>query len=579
MEETASQFLWKIGAPAGLGVMTTGLLMSKLMVRSGLHVYDTSEYPSLIKGGHNTAESLCSREPLATTKRVVDCLVCFNAETATLHAERLTQDSLILFDPSQFTPSITGVPVALPMQDLLNELQAEKVMINMVALGASCALVGGSFELLSELISEQFVHKKGTDIAEKNIACANAGFTYIQTHFASLCRPVLSSGVAQEERVLLAGNEAFSLGAVAADCKFYAAYPMSPSSSVLTTLAAWQEQTGMVVRHAEDEIGVVNETLGASFMGVRAATGTSGGGFALMTESISYAGVAELPIVVFIAQRPGPATGMPTWTEQGDLYCACFAGHGEFPKIVIAPGDPLEMVALTQEAFNLADSYQLPVIVLSDKNLSEAHESISASQLAEVLKKPIDRGKLLTTAPDGYKRYALSEDGISPRLNPGTPGTYFQANSYEHLEDSHTTEDAAIRVQQAQKRQQKINTYLSKDYPLPEVAGELASAQVILVSWGGTKGVVRTAWQRLTKKGQSVAHLHFTHVHPLSPELITPLLKHEATYIMIENNMTAQFAGLLRMATGFVPKHTVTRFDGRPIEAETLETNILELMK
>lgn len=579
MDQNNIHFLWKIGAPAGLGVMTTGLAMSKLTLRSGMYVYDYAEYPSLIKGGHNTYECLISSRPVTVTKKTIDCLVCFNAETATIHADRLTEQSLIIFDPAQFTPTTVGQHIPVPMQELLNEQEADKVMINMVALGASCALLGGSLELLSTLIAEQFSTKKGAEVAEKNISCAKAGFAYIHKEFSGYIVPVLSTAVTQEDRIALAGNEAFALGAVGAECKLYAAYPMSPSSSVLTTLAAWQKQTGMIVRHAEDEIGVVNEALGASFMGVRAATGTSGGGFALMAETISYAGVAELPLVIFVAQRPGPATGMPTWTEQGDLLFACFAGHGEFPKIVLAPGDPEEMVAETKRAFDLADIYQLPVIVLSDKNLSEAHYTVSSQVISTLMRTPNNRGKLVTEADASYLRYALAEDGISPRLLPGTPGTHYQANSYEHLPDSHTTEDAEVRIQQVQKRNKKIQTYLSRDFQLPTLYGNEETADTILISWGGTKGAVLEAQRILAEQGLNVAYRHFSSVYPLAAEPVTALLQKPKKYIVIENNMTAQFTQLLRMTTGFVPGTTITRYDGHPFTGEELAAEIRTRME
>lgn len=577
MDQKSIEFLWKIGAPAGLGVMTTGLTMSKLSLRSGMYVYDYAEYPSLIKGGHNTYECCMSTRPVTNTKLGIDCLVCFNAETAALHSHRLTDQSLVLFDPAQFSLTTPGIQIPVPMQELMNELQADKVMINMVALGASCAILGGTLDLLQTLIREQFSNKKGTEVADKNCACAAAGFTYVTKKFPQHIATVLSTSVTQEDHIALAGNEAFALGAVGADCKLYAAYPMSPSSSVLTTLAAWQKETGMVVRHAEDEIGVINEALGASFMGVRAATGTSGGGFALMVETLSYAGVAELPLVVFVAQRPGPATGMPTWTEQGDLLFACFAGHGEFPKIVLAPGGPEEMVAQTKRAFDLADIYQLPVIILSDKNLSESHYSVSTARLAELMSTPNDRGKLLTQADAAYLRYAPSADGISPRILPGTAGTHFQANSYEHLPDGHTSEDAEVRIQQVNKRDQKIKTYLSQHFQMPTQYGDAAASDTVLISWGGTKGAVLEAQRILAAQGLPMEYLHFSSVYPLHAELLQPILNQPKKYIVIENNMTKQFAQLLRMATGFVPTNTITRYDGHPFIGEELAAEIRAL--
>lgn len=570
MEKTKN-YLWKIGAPAGLGVMTTGLSLSKLATRSGYHIYSYAEYPSLIKGGHNTYEVIISTAPIGMIKLPIDCLVCFDELTFKLHADRLVAGSLLLYDPGTFEPSQTPAQkIAIPFQELLNGLKADKIMVNMIGLGASFALLGGTEDILYELITAQF-KSKGDEVIQVNTACAKAGFEYITTHFAQSVVPVLTYQENPEPRSVLAGNDAFSLGAVAADCRFYAAYPMSPSSSVVEILAGWQHKTGMVVRHAEDEVGVVNETLGASFAGVRSATGTSGGGFALMVEALSYAGVAELPIVVFLAQRPGPATGMPTWTEQGDLLFAAFGGHGEFPKILIAPGDPEEMLELTMKAFDLADIYQTPVIVLSDKVLSESHYSVANSKLEALMNRPIDRGKTITEATQlPYQRYALTEDGISPRLIPGQKGAWYQANSYEHLPDSHTTEEAKERIEQVDKRAKKIDTYLKNHFVPPTIMGDLGSADVILYSWGGNKGAILEAMAELEAQGKRIAYLHFTHVFPLNADMIQPLFAYQKPYLLLENNSTGQFGQLVKLAIGFETPHKLLKYDGRPLFTEEI---------
>jgi 2-oxoglutarate ferredoxin oxidoreductase subunit alpha len=597
----AAQFLWKIGAPAGLGVMTTGLTVSKLATRSGYHIYDYTEYPSLIKGGHNTYEVNICKEPVSMVKEVVDCLVCFDEQTYTLHQTRLTSSSTVVFDPHTFEPETVAQKIAVPMQELLNELHAEKVMVNMIGLGASYALLGGDFTLLTELIVQQF-KRKGDAVVTLNTKCAQAGYEHVTKTYPTAIRSVLTPEPDPEARTVLAGNDAFALGAVAADCRFYAAYPMSPSSSVLEFLAEWQKKTGMVVRHAEDEIGVINEALGASFAGVRAAVGSSGGGFALMVETISYAGVAELPLVIFLAQRPGPATGMPTWTEQGDLLFAVHAGHGEFPKIVVAPGDPEEMLDLTLKAFDLADIYQTPVIVLSDKVLSESHYSIAVKKLETLMQRTIKRGKLVAVSDQHpYKRYTLTDDGISPRLIPGQSPAWYQANSYEHTSDSHTTEDALERIQQVDKRARKEQTYFTNDFEGPVIFGDIASADLVIYSWGGTKGTILQALREIENRenacnashkwhalhGQlpkgcrhlNLAYLHFTHVHPLSPEKIAPLFAYQKPYLLVENNSTGQFGQLITLTTGFATGHKLLKYDGRPIFMEEVVTAIEKTLK
>jgi len=327
------------------------------------------------------------------------------------------------------------------------------------------------------------------------------------------------------------------------------------------------------VRHAEDEVGVVSEALGASFAGVRSCVGTSGGGFALMTESLSYAGIAEIPLVLFLSQRPGPATGLPTWTEQGDLLFAAHAGHGDFPKIILAPGDQEEMVELTQTAFDLADIYQTPVIVMSDKFLSESHASVSLDSIERIVARVQNRGKNITETPENYLRYQVTDDGISPRLIPGVPGAFYQANSYEHSEDSHTTEDAEDRTNQAEKRARKLATFIENDYEPCAVYGDLEDAEIIFVSWGSTKGPVSMAREMLEMK---TSHLHFSNVYPLDEEALKNFFKHDGEYVLVENNMTGQFGQLLRQQTGINIERKILKYDGRAFYPEEIVAAILQ---
>lgn len=347
---------------------------------------------------------------------------------------------------------------------------------------------------------------------------------------------------------------------------------MTPSSSVLGTLAAWQDKTGIIVRHAEDEISVINTALGASFVGARSSVGTSGGGFALMVESVSLAGVTEIPIVIFLSQRPGPATGMPTWTEQGDLLFAVHAGHGEFPKIVLAPGDAYEMIELTMKAYNLADIYQTPVIVMSDMHLSESHKTVPANIVKRLIGDyKIDRGKTISKVKgETYLRYKLTDDGISERLIPGVKGYFYQANSYEHLEDSHTTEESVPRRKQVDKRNAKLPTYVTNHFQKPNVYGDLDRSEIVFVAWGSMKGPVLEALRSLNAKQKSYALIHFTHVYPLSEEKVRPFFPAGKRYILVENNSQAQFGRLLRQETGIHIAEKLLKYDGRPFFQEEI---------
>jgi len=574
-------FTWKIGGEAGFGIMTTGLIFSKISNRLGYCILDYIEYPSLIRGGHNAYEVCVSEDEVTALKKEIDVLVCLNEETFHKHKNRLTSESLVLYDQEDFDFNYDFKKINIPLKRILTGFKGEAVMKNTIALGASLAILGGKIDVLLDLIADQF-NKKGEEIVKFNQQFAIAGYEEIKKNYSALIKSFLVEKEEKKERLVLSGNEAFSLGAVAADCRLYAAYPMTPSSSVLHTLASWQEKTGMIVRHAEDEIAVINTALGASFAGVRSAVGTSGGGFALMVESLSFAGVAEIPVVVFLAQRPGPATGMPTWTEQGDLLFAIFSGHGEFPKIVLAPGDQKEMFELTLKAFNLADIYQTPVIVVSDMYLSEGHKTVEKEWFDKTLSNyKINRGKINFNSnlkiqiskpklkTEIFLRYKVTDDGISEKIIPGTPGYFYQENSYEHLEDGHTTEEAKPRKTQVEKRLRKWQTYLKNDFQLPKFYGD-EKAKIVFISWGSTKGIVLEAQKKLKEKGVLTGFYHFNHLYPLDKERISQLFKKDKRYLLVENNALGQFGKILVMETGLAVEEKILRYDGRPITVDEI---------
>ncbi|MEK7597399.1 MAG: 2-oxoacid:acceptor oxidoreductase subunit alpha [Patescibacteria group bacterium] len=569
-------FTWKIGGEAGFGIMTTGVVFSKIATRSGYHIFDYVEYPSLIRGGHNAYEVHVSDEDVSHLSPSIDILVCLNKETYEKHKARLTLSSLVMFDQDEFEIKEDIKKIVIPFKKILSDLKGQPIMKNTIALGASIGILGGDVNELIRIISEQF-SKKGEEVINFNKKFVQAGYDEVKKNYSKeiLERLVKKPG---DDKLVLTGNDAFALGSVIADCRVYSAYPMTPSSTVLTDLAAWQEKIGMVVRHAEDEISVINTAIGSSYAGVRSAVGSSGGGFALMVESLSFAGITEISIVIFVAQRPGPATGMPTWTEQGDLLFSVFSGHGEFPKIVLAPGDNEEMIELTAKAYNLADIYQMPVIVMSDMYLSESHKSVNKKFVDDFIANyKINRGKLIRNSKsvikesnNKYLRYKITEDGISPRLIPGTPGYFYQANSYEHVEDGHTTEEAQPRIDQVDKRARKWVTYLSHDFSMPKIYGEIDKSETVFVSWGSTKGIVLQAQKLLKTKGIDSAFIHFNHIYPIDKEKITELLNQNKKYILVENNSWGQFGKLLMMETGIEIKNKILRYDGRPITVEEI---------
>jgi len=564
------QYTWKIGGEAGFGIMTTGLLFSKIAARRGYDIFDFIEYPSLIRGGHNAYEVVVSDEKVSALKKEIDILVCLNKATFDFNKSRCVSKARIIFDPEVFTPDGDFTLVPVPFTSILKELQGQVIMKNTIALGASLALMGADLDELNSIFTKQFA-KKGAEVISLNEQFAQKGFDAVVNQSKE---HIVQVFVKKEisKKIVLTGNEAFSYGAVVADCRFYAAYPMTPSSGVLTALASWGKKTGMVVRHAEDEIAVINSALGASFAGVRSSVGTSGGGFALMTEAISMAGITEIPVVMFLAQRAGPATGMPTWTEQGELLFAIHAGHGEFPKIVLAPGDHQEMIGLTIQAFDLADIYQLPVIILSDMLLSESHMSVSMDEVQKTVDEYVlNRGKLIQNADETYKRYLITDDGISPRLVPGEERTYYQANSYEHLENGHTTESDIERIKQVHKRASKMQVYLKNHFIPPTIIGDIAKASTIFVGWGSTKGVASEAIKKANEMGKNVAYIHFSYLFPLDKNKLIPLLSDSSKkYVLVENNSEGQLGKLLQMEVGTTFENKILRYDGRPLTCEDL---------
>ncbi len=567
-------FTWMIGGEAGFGIMTTGLAFAKIATRLGYSIFDYVEYPSLIRGGHNAYEVHVAESEVTCLAPTIDVLTCLNKETYEKHSPRLTKDSYVVYDKDEFEVTGDFIKINVPFKKILTEFKGQAVMRNTIALASTLAVIGTPLEVLVKIIEEQFL-RKGEEVVAFNRQFAKAGYDHVKNNYSDLANWLVKRETVVPKMVMT-GNDAFALGAVIADCRLYVAYPMTPSSTVLTTLAAWGGKTGMVVRHAEDEISVINTALGSSFAGIRSAVGTSGGGFALMVEAISFSGVAELPLVIFLAQRPGPATGMPTWTEQGDLLFTVHSGHGEFPKIVLAPGTADEMVEISAEAFNLADIYQLPVIVMSDMYLSEGHKSVNKKFIDELISGyKVDRGQILEALPvdssgklKNFARYKVTEDGISPRLLPGVPGYFYQANSYEHLEDGHTTEEAGPRIEQVDKRARKLSTYLKDHFRAPRIYGDFDKSETVFVTWGSNKGALIEAQRQLKEKGTETALIHFTHLYPLDVKAVKSMFENRKNYILVENNSTGQFGKLLAAETGIELKNKILRYDGRTITAE-----------
>lgn len=568
-----NRFTWKIGGEAGFGIVTSGALFAKMCSAMGRYVVDYNEKPNLIRGGHNTHQVTVADEPIYAASYTVDLLLALNRETVFLHLDELTRGARVIYDdekaridPAELTrEGITLYPV--PLMRLTREAKGDEIMRNTVGIGASLAFMGCEFSPLEEALKKTFSRKP--NVQAQNIDAARMGFEYVRAHYAAHLPPCMLEKEVSYRNIVIAGNEAMALGAIQGGCTFYAAYPMSPSSSILHYLAAHDRDTGMVVKHAEDEIAVINMALGASFAGARAMIGTSGGGFALMVESLGLAGIAELPIVVIEVQRPGPATGMPTWTEAADLRFVLHAAQGEFPRVILAPGDVEEGFTQTFLAHNLAARWQLPVIVLSDKLLGETNRSVSPF---DVRKMVIDRGKVVSekelAQTKQFHRYEITDDGASPRSLPGQKGGVYLSNSYEHEAHGYSDETAAMRVAQADKRMRKLRSLLP-EMPKPLLLGPI-HAPLTFVSWGSTKGPAREAITRLKKEGREANMIHFAGIWPFPVQEATELLTRQKHLVLVENNATAQFGGLIREQTGINIEDKILKYNGRPFFPEEL---------
>lgn len=556
----------RIGGPAGMGIMQTGLMFSKCCSRIGLHVFDYIEYPSLIRGGHNTYHIRAEDEEVRSQIAMLDVLIALDEETLSIHCDELRHDSIVIYDEKSVDPGRTrlrdGIRCPLPLKELAAEADGSELMQNTVALGAALGLLSYPFPVFEGIIKDAFQGKKA-EIIKENVKAAKKGYTHAQERYGHHSRYRLSP-IAAPKRMVLTGNEAIALGAVKGGLKFYAAYPMTPASSILHTLAAWQERHGIVVKQTEDEIGTINMAIGAGFAGVRSMVATSGGGFALMQEGISLAGITETPIVVVEVQRGGPGTGVPTFTEQADLKFVLNAGHGDFPRILLAPGDVEEAFHFTMEALNLAERYQTPVMIISDKYLGESHKSAELF----VPRVGIDRGKLVRKAGPGFLRYAESPDGVSPRSIPGVKDGFFLANSDEHDGFGFSNEEIPVRNAMMEKRMRKLET-LRKELPEPTLHGP-ADAEVTIVSWGSTKGPILDAMRWLARDGFAVNFLQITHVSPFPAAAVERILKGAKRLLLVENNFTGQMGGVIREQTGVAIEERLLRYDGRPFYPEQI---------
>lgn len=561
---------WKIGGEAGFGIKASGTMLSKIFMRAGYEVFDYTEYPSLIRGGHNTFQVCVSDRVINSIYYSLDVLVALNQETIDKHLAELLPDGLVLFDSNQVKFKKAKIDsLGVPLTELAKQAGGE-IMRNVVAIGATLALVGQNLSIARQVIKSNF-KAKGEKVVNNNLTALQLGYDHAKQNFSQkfICQlPKISA----KDNMLISANEAAALGALAAGLNFYVAYPMTPSSSILHFLAAQAIQTGTVVKHAEDEIGVINMALGASLAGARAMVATSGGGFSLMVESLGLTGITETPLVIIDVQRPGPATGLPTWTEQGDLQFVLRAAQGDFPRIVLAPGNTEEAFYLTAEAMNLAEIYQVPVIILLDKFISEGSTTVPKFNTKNI---KIQRGKLLTQSQlnriKDYQRYQITKDGISQRALPGMQGGLYVANSDEHDVYGFSNEDAQNRLDQVDKRQRKLDTFAAK-MPTPKIFGNPKAKKTIVI-WGSTKGPIEDAYHSLpVSKQKQIKIMQLQYIWPFPKDFVVDILQHSRKVLLIENNSNAQLGQLIAQETGFKINNQLLKYNGRPFFAEDILT-------
>ncbi|MBX9667640.1 MAG: 2-oxoacid:acceptor oxidoreductase subunit alpha [Candidatus Obscuribacterales bacterium] len=576
-----------IAGAAGDGLDKSGDTLARSCGRLGLYVYAYNSYQSIIRGGHIWLKVRVGDEKVYCHGDNLNVLVALNQDSIERHAPEVQEGGAIVFngDRIKCDESLVrkGVQVlALPITEITGELKEKygpikPIMQNTIAIGAVAFLAGIGLEEPTKVLSDTFAHK-GQEIIDLNIGLLTVGYEYAKKNAKAVQSEWNMSG---KRRPFVTGNEAIALAAYAAGCKFYSAYPMTPASTILHWMAAHQHETGILVKQCEDELSVVNMAIGAGIGGVRSMCATAGGGFALMTEAIGMAGIMEVPVVVVEVQRGGPSTGLPTKTEQADLFQVFGASQGEFPRLIVAPRDIADAYQATVESFHLADKYQLPVLLMSDLLLSEHPETVDAESFSPDVK--IDRGELVEkwNESDGkYRRFRFTESGISPRALPGTANTLYVSASDDHDEESILISDMftspPVRRKIMEKRMRKVENML-KELPAPELEGP-KDAEVTLVCWGSTSGVVKEAAERLTAQGTKTNFLVIKYIAPFHVKEVTELLSKAKKKISVEVNFTSVMAKLIKMETGISMDGHINRYDGEPLEPQEVADNVKRLL-
>jgi 2-oxoglutarate ferredoxin oxidoreductase subunit alpha len=574
---TINNMTIRLGGAAGDGVESNGAGLCQALARGGLHVFGLPDYYSRIRGGHNFYSVRISDQPLYSHQEPVHLLLALTEETIPRHRDKIVKGGAIVYDSNriQWTEKTSdSLLLPIPLSDMAKEKAGTELARNTVALGVAAGLTGFDLEPIESVIRQNFA-RKGQAVVDGNLAASEAGYQEGRKHAADFPFK-LERILDAPPRMVLNGNQAFAMGALAGGCRFVAAYPMTPGSPVLEWMVAHAVEYGVMTAQVEDEIAAINMIIGAGHAGVRAMAPTSGGGFALMVEALGLAGMTEVPIVIYEAQRPGPSTGLATRTEQGDLWFVLRASHGEFPRLVLTPGTIEQAFEVGWRVFNLAERYQCPVIVLSDHFLATSVRDVEPEAL-DFDAVTIDRGELLSdaeldTLEGEYKRHAFTESGVSPRAIPGHPKAVYATSSDEHNEYGHIEEDAENRRRMMDKRMRKLEK-AAKEMRPPALYGP-QDADFTFVGWGSTYGPLREAVDRLNAQGVQANMLHIVDTWPFPVEPAAQMLAAAKRTIAVENNYSGQMADLIRMVTGHRVADRILKYDGRSLSPEYILKNV-----
>ncbi|PTJ39515.1 2-oxoacid:acceptor oxidoreductase subunit alpha [Staphylococcus simulans] len=578
-----SQVSWKVGGQQGEGIESTGEIFATAMNREGYYLYGYRHFSSRIKGGHTNNKIRVSTTPVHAISDDLDILIAFDQETIELNHHEMRDDSVIIVDakakPSR-PENCKAQLIVLPFTDIAKEL-GTKLMKNMVAIGATCAIMDLDIKSFESLIANTF-GKKGENIVDMNVQALHAGYEAMKEEMTDLKGDYHLEASQSEPHLYMIGNDAIGLGAISAGSKFMAAYPITPASEIMEYMIENLPKVNGAVIQTEDEIAAATMAIGANYAGVRAFTASAGPGLSLMMESIGLSGMTETPLVIVNTQRGGPSTGLPTKEEQSDLMQMIYGTHGDIPKIVVAPTDAEDSFYLTVEAFNLAEEYQCPVIILSDLQLALGKQTVEQLDFSRV---EIKRGELLQSDIERdeddksyFKRYALTASGVSPRPIPGVKGGIHNVTGVEHSPEGKPSESAQNRQEQMDKRMRKtekllINEPVIDDQPYDE-------ADILYIGFISTKGAIQEGKARLEDEGIKVNHLQIKQLHPFPTQIVQEAVDKAKKVVVVEHNYQGQLANILKMNVNVHQKLiNQTKYDGTPFLPHEIEEKGLEIAK